>query len=373
VSAPSAAAGSGARIERLDVRACRIPTDAPEADGTLAWDATTIVLVEARAGDRTGIGYSYADVAAADVIAGPLQEAVLELDAFATPAAALAMERCVRNLGRTGIASLAISAVDAALWDLKARLLEVPLADLLGRVRAAVPVYGSGGFTTYSLDRLREQLGGWAADGIRMVKMKVGTDPSADLGRVAAARDAIGPDVELFVDANGAWTRAEAIGWAAALARFDVRWLEEPVVADDVDGLRILRERVPPGMAVAAGEYAWSPADLERLLAADAVDCLQADVTRCLGVTGWMAGDVLCRARSMPYSAHCAPALHAHPAAAATQLRHVEHFHDHVRIEGMLFDGVAPLRDGRIWPSASDPGNGLAIRPDAAARWQVWP
>jgi L-alanine-DL-glutamate epimerase-like enolase superfamily enzyme len=283
------------------------------------------------------------------------------------------MERRVRNVGATGIASLAISAVDSALWDLKARLLDVPLADLIGRVRAGVPVYGSGGFTSYPLDRLESQLGGWAADGIRMVKMKVGTDPAADLERVQVARDAIGPDVELFVDANGAWTRSEAIGWAAALAAFDVRWLEEPVVADDVAGLRIVRERVPPGMAVAAGEYAWSPRDLERLLAAEAVDCLQADATRCKGVSGWMAGDALCRTRAMPYSAHCAPALHAHPASAAGQLRHIEYFHDHVRIEGMLFDGVAPLRDGRIWPSTSDPGNGLAIRDEMIARTQVWP
>jgi L-alanine-DL-glutamate epimerase-like enolase superfamily enzyme len=137
-----------ARIERIDVAAYTIPTDAPEADGTLRWDRTTIVVVDATAGEHHGLGYSYADTATARLIAELLAGVVTGLDAYSPPAAWAAMVHAIRNLGRPGIASMAIAAVDTALWDLKARLLGLPLVTLLGAVRDEVPVYGSGGFTS---------------------------------------------------------------------------------------------------------------------------------------------------------------------------------------------------------------------------------
>ncbi len=366
---PSPQSRPAAPIERLDVSAFTIPTDDPEADGTIAWDRTTLVLVEARAGGTTGIGYSYTGEAAATVCRGVLAEAVRGIDALAPPAAHHAMSRAVRNLGRPGLVATAISAVDNALWDLKARLLGLALVDLLGAVRDAVPVYGSGGFTSYPLDRLRNQLGGWASEGIGMVKMKVGADPGADLERVRAARDAIGPDVALFVDANGAYDRKQALRFADAYAGLAVAWFEEPVSSDDLDGLRLLRDRAPGGMDIAAGEYGYTPDYFDRMLAAGAVDCLQADATRCLGITGWMGVNALCEARSMPLSAHCAPAIHAHPAAAAGRLRHIEYFHDHVRIEHLLFDGVVEPRDGVLYPDLDRPGIGLELKRGEAERY----
>lgn len=360
-------------IERLAVAAYTIPTDGPEADGTAHWDSTTMVLVEASAGGRCGLGFTYAGAAAARVITDQLAPVVTGTDAMDVPGAWAAMVRAIRNQGRPGICSMAIAAVDAALWDLKAKLLDVALVTLLGAIRDAVPIYGSGGFTTYSRERLQEQLGGWAAEGIRMVKMKIGAEPERDLDRVRAAREAIGPETQLFVDANGAFSRKQALAFAEAFAAFDVVWFEEPVSSDDLPGLRLLRDRAPAGMEIAAGEYGYDLAYFERMLAAEAVDVLQADASRCAGITGFLRAASLCEARSLPLSAHTSPSLHAHVCCAAPQLRHLEYFYDHARIEQMLFDGVLRHVDGALRPDRSRPGLGLTFKRQDAEQWRVYP
>lgn len=360
-----------APVERIEVSAYTIPTDSPESDGTFEWDSTTLVLAEARAAGETGIGYSYTGTAAARLIQDVLAGAVAGLDAMDVPAAWEAMRHAVRNLGRPGIASTAIAAVDAALWDLKARLLGLPLLTLLGAVRDAIPVYGSGGFTSYSLDRLREQLGRWSAEGISKVKMKIGRDPAADLERVRAAREAIGRDDELFVDANGAFSRKSALAFAGAVADLGVTWFEEPVSSDDLEGLRLLRDRGPAGMAIAAGEYGYDLFYFRRMLDAGAVDVLQADATRCAGITEFLRVGALCAAAPVPLSAHTAPSLHAHPCCALAAAVHVEHFHDHARVERMLFDGALTPRAGSLVPDRSRPGLGLDFKRADAERFRV--
>jgi L-alanine-DL-glutamate epimerase-like enolase superfamily enzyme len=356
-------------VERLDVSAYTIPTDAPESDGTAQWDATTIVLVEAHAGDRIGLGYTYGDAATAVLVRDTLAEVVEGRDALAVRASWEALGRACRNLGRPGLASMAIASIDTALWDLKARLLELPLASLLDAAHDTVPIYGSGGFTSYSDERLAEQLGGWAEQGIPRVKMKVGRDPDRDLHRVGVAREAIGANTELFVDANGALSRKAALRFARAYAeRFDVCWFEEPVSSDDLDGLRLIRDRAPEGMEVAAGEYGYMLPYFERLLEAGSVDCLQADVTRCEGITGFMQVAALCEARSLQLSAHCGPSIHVHPCCAVVPLRHLEYFHDHVRIEQIFFDGVLAPVEGELRPDLSRPGNGLELKRDDIQR-----
>jgi L-alanine-DL-glutamate epimerase-like enolase superfamily enzyme len=338
----------------LDVHVCTVPTDEPESDGTAEWNATTIVVVEAHAGGRVGVGYTYCDAAAATVVRSTLAECVDD----DVRASWLSMTAAVRNAGRPGIAFCAVSAVDQALWDLKARLLDVPLVVLLGAAHDTVPVYGSGGFCSYSDDRLREQLGGWAADGIPCVKVKAGREPDGDPTRLDAARDAIGDDVELFVDANGAFTAKEALGWAERYAlEWNVSWFEEPVSSADVDGLRLVREHGPAGLEIAAGEYAYVPADFRNLIGA--VDVLQADVTRCGGITGLLSVSGLANAHGLDVSAHCAPAISAHAFCAVERRRHLEYFHDHVRIERLLFDGVLEPEQGALRPDRSRAGNGL--------------
>lgn len=358
-------------IDTLEVSAYRIPTDKPESDGTIAWDSTTLVLVEVEAGGVHALGYSYADIATAKLIEAKLKSVVIGMDAHSPNAAFVAMVRAIRNLGRPGIVSMAISAVDTALWDLKAKLVGLPLATLFGPVRDAMPIYGSGGFTSYSIDELQAQLGGWAGQGIGRVKMKVGRHPQHDLDRVAAARAAIGSEVALFVDANGGYTRKQALQFAELYAGCGVSWFEEPVTSDDLDGLRLLRDRAPAAMDITAGEYGYDITYFHRMLAAGAVDVLQADATRCGGYTGFFQAAALCEAHHLPLSSHCAPALHLAAGCAARPFVHAEYFHDHARIENMLFDGVARPRDGALKPDLARPGHGLEFRHADARRFAV--
>ena len=363
-------AGAGPRIDAVRVSTYVIPTDAPESDGTLEWDRTTLVVVELGAGGLTGLGYTYADAATAAVVRDTLADTVKGEDALAIPAAARRMLDRVRNLGRPGIAAMAISAVDNALWDLKARLLHLPLAVLLGISRPETPIYGSGGFTSYSIPELQRQLEGWAQQGLPFVKMKVGRDPAEDPRRVRAAREAIGA-TQLFVDANGAYARKQALALARRFADLDVRWFEEPVSSDDLPGLRLLRDDAPPGMDIAAGEYGYDPFYFRRMLEAGAVDVLQADATRCGGISGFLAAHALADAHGLPLSAHCAPALHLHLGCALPRVRHLEYFHDHQRIESLLFDGTVRPRHGALAPDLTRPGLGLTLKNDEARRFLV--
>jgi L-alanine-DL-glutamate epimerase-like enolase superfamily enzyme len=366
----SAVAASAGAVSAVRAAAYRIPTDAPESDGTFAWDATTIVVAEVEGGGERGLGYTYGDASVAGLVEGALAGAVRGTDVLDTGAAHAAATAKLRNIGRTGPGAMALSALDVALHDLKARLLGVPLARLLGAVRDGVAIYGSGGFTSYDDARLAEQLGGWAREGIPRVKMKVGRDADRDSHRLDVARSAVGDDVELMVDANGAYDRKQALLWAHRFAGRGVTWLEEPVSSDDVAGMALVRDRAPAGLEIAAGEYAWRECDALGLIGA--VDVLQVDVTRCGGITTTLHIDALARARSIPTSIHCAPALAAHAGAAMATLRHIEYFHDHVRIEGMLFDGVPAVGAGGVLLADLDrPGLGLELRGADAERWRA--
>lgn len=367
------AAVSDSAVDALDVSVYTVPTDAPEGDGTLAWDSTTMVLVAARCGDVTGTGRTYGPPACVDVVGDQLTEVVVGRDALDVGAAFGAMVASVRNAGRPGAVGYAISAVDIALWDLKARLLDLPLHRLLGTVRTEVPVYGSGGFTTYDAGQLRDQLQAWTLQQIPRVKIKVGeswgAEPGRDLARMAQARDVIGPDVELYVDANGGYGRKQAVRIADAAADCDIRWFEEPVSSDDLEGLRAVREAVRPD--VTAGEYGGDLTYFRRMCAAGAVDCLQADVSRCGGITEWLRIAAVAASYHLEISGHCAPHLHAHAAAATPNLRHLEWFHDHVRIERMFFDGVLDPTGGTVTPAPGAAGHGLTLRAEVARRYQA--
>lgn len=356
-------------IEKLEVSSYTIPTDFPESDGTLEWDSTTIVLVHARAAGRAGIGYTYTDDAAAKLIHGKLKKKIEGQNALSVSGPWREMQIAVRNLGHPGISASAIAAVDTALWDLKANILGVPLVTLFGQLRPGVPIYGSGGFTSYSNKQLQKQLGGWVEQGIPRVKMKIGRDADADIDRVRAARKAISERAELFVDANGAYSRKQAIRMAEIFAEFGVRWFEEPVTSDDLEGLCLVRDRAPAIMEIAAGEYGYTSWYFERMLNAGAVDVLQADCTRCAGFTGFLQADALCQAHHIDLSAHTSPALHTHVCCAAQRIRHLEYFHDHVRIENMLFDGVPQPVIGELRPDLSRPGLGLEFKLADAQRF----
>ncbi len=358
-------------ISQVSASAYSIPTETPESDGTLKWTSTTLVLVQVTAASITGSGYSYTSSASANVVDEVLAPAVIGRDPMDIPGSWEAMRRAIRNLGRTGIVSTSISAVDVAVWDLKARLLGIPVSHLLGRCHETIPVYGSGGFTSYDLSKLRDQLGRWAHEGLGMVKMKVGRDPKTDIDRVTAARKAIGDNVMLFVDANGAYSRKQALYFAQAYAELEVCWFEEPVSSDDVDGLRLIRDRAPAGMDITAGEYGYDLFTLCRLLDHGSVDVLQADATRCGGISEFLRVGALCEAKNIPLSSHCAPLIHLDVACAIHRMRHMEYFFDHVRIERLLFDGVPRPEGGLLKPNSSRPGHGWEFKQADAEKFRV--
>ncbi|MBE1552142.1 L-alanine-DL-glutamate epimerase-like enolase superfamily enzyme [Mycobacterium sp. OAS707] len=370
----STLAASAAHVADVSATAYTIPTDAPEADGTIAWDNTTLIVAQARWADVIGLGWTYGSPACVDIINELLAETVEGRSVFDVAGCFDAMVKAIRNIGRGGVGGQAISAVDVALWDLKARVLQVPLHHLIGAVRDAVPVYGSGGFTTYDAGQLREQLTAWAKElGIPRVKIKIGESWGArvdrDLARMAQARDVIGDDVELYVDANGGYGRKQAVRVMNQAADLDVRWLEEPVSSDDLEGLAQVRAAVRAD--VAAGEYGYDPYYFRRMCEAGAVDCLQADASRCGGITGWLHAAAVAAAYGLQISGHCAPHLHAPVALATPNLRHLEWFHDHARIEMLYFEGsVLPL-DGMMRLDATRSGHGLTLRSEELEIYQV--
>lgn len=362
---------SEASIAEVSVTAYTIPTDAPEADGTFEWDSTTLVLAEIKAADRTGLGYTYGNKATVPAAKHLAEKCLRGQSAFDIPRLHHAMQRQVRNDGSRGIASMAISALDVALWDLKARLLDCAVSNLLGSAQCRVAAYGSGGFTSYSDAQLTAQFSGWAKEGLQRVKMKVGSNPAADPERVRVARKSIGPGVALFVDANGAYSVKQALALAETYSAEGVSWFEEPVSSDHLADLHLIRGRAPVGMDIAAGEYGYDSFYFRRMLEAGAVDVLQLDATRCKGFTGFLEGASVAASFGIPLSAHCAPSLHMHVACAVPQFRNIEYFHDHARIEQMLFDGFVPAKHGYLEPDRSAPGLGLTFKHKDAKRYAV--
>jgi L-alanine-DL-glutamate epimerase-like enolase superfamily enzyme len=348
-----------------------VPTDAPEGDGTFSWDTTSMVLVQLSSGSTRALGFTYADAGTAAVAQRLLTNVVVGSDPFCHAATLQEMLRRIRNLGETGIAMMAVSAIDNALWDLRARLMDLPIVSLLGQVRAGVPVYGSGGFTTYSDRQLSDQLGGWTESGFANVKMKIGRHPDKDLARVETARKAIGDSCNLFVDANGAYGVVQSIKMAERFAAYGVQWFEEPVSSDNLVGLKQVRERAPAGMDIAAGEYGYTAWYFRSMLDAEAVTVLQADCTRCGGISGFLDAAALCWAHNVPLSSHCGPSMHLHVCCAVPRAVHMEFFHDHVRIERMFFDGFCEPVKGCMIPDLSRPGMGLELKEKDAARFRI--
>lgn len=362
----------GPIIRGSKVQVYTVPTDAPEADGTLAWDSTTMVLVIIEAGDQRGIGYTYADESTGRLVKTLLQKEVDGRNAFEHGAILQELYRQVRNSGETGISRMAISAIDNALWDLRAKLLDISLVSLLGSVREGIPIYGSGGFTSYDDAQLTKQLGGWAEQRFSMVKMKVGTRAGDDARRVSVARKAIGEDTKLFVDANGAYTVTQALALGNEFAQAaNVSWFEEPVSSDNLAGLREVRARAPIGMDIAAGEYGYTAWYFDRMLNAEAVTVLQADATRCGGISGFLDAGALCWAANTPLSSHCGPSMHLHVCCAVPRAIHMEFFHDHVRIERMFFDGFCEPINGVMSPDRTRPGMGLTLKEKDAERFLI--
>ncbi len=359
-------------ITGLSVSGYTVPTDSPESDGTLNWDTTTIVLVELQAGNVSALGYTYADGSITTLINKRLRPMIIDKNPFENGKIVDNLLAAIRNDGHCGLAYMAVSAIDIALWDLKARLLGLPLALLLEKVKEKALIYGSGGFTSYSDKQLEKQLGGWANEGITAVKMKIGRHPEDDPHRIKVARTAIGPNTDLFVDANGAYLAKQAIAIADKFIANKVSWFEEPVSSDNLTDLAFIKQHLPSGINVAAGEYGFAPGYFLNMLMHNAVDVLQADATRCGGITGFLKAGTLCDTFQLPFSFHCAPSVHLHAALALPNFYIGEYFHDHVRIEKMFFDGAVKPKNGYLSPDLSSPGLGLVFKRQDVEKYKIY-
>lgn len=358
-------------VRNLNVSAYKIPTDAPEADGTIQWNSTTLVLVEVEAANKTGTGYTYADESTAYFIRDKLKDLVLDKNVLDIQGINSLLIQQVRNSGTCGITMMAISAVDNALWDLKAKIFDVPLCKLIGQAKDGMLIYGSGGFTSYNKKQLQQQFSGWADQGIQYMKMKIGSHPEKDVQRVRDAREILNDDVQLMIDANGAYTARQALQKAIDVVQYNVTWFEEPVSSDNLEGLRFIREHAPEQMNIAAGEYGYNLPYFQAMLKAKAVDVLQADATRCGGITGFLKAGFLAEAHQLPFSSHCAPALHLHAAVCLPSFFIAEYFHDHVRIEKLFFDGVPSVENGVIKPDLSRAGFGFDFKYRDAEKYKL--
>jgi L-alanine-DL-glutamate epimerase-like enolase superfamily enzyme len=359
-------------LEDIQAAAYTFPLDRPESDGTLEWSATTMVLVTVRAGGKTGIGYSYVSAAAITVVYDFLKPAIVNRNVMNVNELHAAMTSAIRNQGQCGIAMMALSAVDIALWDLKAKVLEIPLYTLLSPAKGKIDVYGSGGFTSYSKGELQHQLAQWVEDGIPKVKIKIGRDIESDVKRVTWSRQAIGNYTELYVDANGAYSAKQALAQSKLFEASGVTWFEEPVVASDHKALNFLRKQVSPLMRIVGGEYGFSLSDFLSMLVDETVDVLQADATRCGGITGFVNAGRLAEAFHTPLSSHCAPTIHIGAAMSLTNFSVLEYFHDHVQIESKYLDGFVIPQEGSLKPDPSRPGLGIEFKWQDAARFKVY-
>jgi L-alanine-DL-glutamate epimerase-like enolase superfamily enzyme len=321
----------------------------------------------------TGISYSEGAGPVRSLIHDQLSDLIVGADPFETEKLWTNMFWRTRGNGRKGVAFQAISAVDNAVWDIKAKALGVPLYRLLGSAHDRVPVYGSGGWTHYTEKELvREQMS-FVERGFPRTKMKVARDfgraEKEDIARLAAIRKTLGDDVTIFVDANNGYYAKQAIRMAAAFKDYDIGWFEEPVLADDIPGLASIAKAI--SIPVATGEHEYTKYGFRDLITAGAADIVQADVGRVGGVTEWMKIAHLAAAFNLPIAPHAYALLHLHPAMATPNLMVVEMLDiEWQPMMKWLIDPPHP-ENGQWTPDPDRPGNGIELNPSAVKKYAI--
>jgi len=320
-----------------------------------------------------GLGVGQAAPGARQVIETTLRRVLIGQDPFNIEKLWNDMFWHVRGFGRKGVAFCALSVVDTGLWDLKAKALRLPLYRLLGPYTDSVPIYGSGGWTNLSEDELVAEMVGYVEQGIGRVKMKVGKDfgrsEREDLQRLAAVRKAVGDDVAIYVDANNGYYAKQAIYMAKEFEQFQVGWFEEPVLADDVQGLAEIRQAI--NIPVATGEHEYTKYGFKDLIARGGADIVQPDVGRVGGVTEWIKVAHLAHAFNLPVAPHAAQLVHLHLACATPNLKVVEHLGTALEGDGIWYTDIPEPKDGMWAPFPDRPGLGLELDPHAVEKWSV--
>ena len=278
---------------------------------------------------------------------------------------------CVRGVGRKGLAFCALSAVDVALWDLKAKHFNVPLYQLLGPYTDSVPVYGSGGWTNFNTEELVAEQTGYVERGFKAVKMKVGKDfgmsEREDIQRLAAVREAVGDDIEIYIDANNGYYAKQAIYMGKAFEEYRVGWFEEPVLADDIDGLAAIAKAID--IPVATGEHEYTKFGFKELIARGGADIVQPDVGRVGGITEWMKVAHLAHAFNLPVAPHAYQLIHLHLACATPNLKVVEYLGIAEESDKTVYKEWSPPKDGMWSPDPNKLGLGLELDPEAVEKY----
>ena len=320
-----------------------------------------------------GLGICQAAPGTRQVIETALKDVLIGQDPFAIEKLWNDMFWRVRGYGRKGVALCALSGVDIGLWDLKAKALGLPLYRLLGPYAESVPIYGSGGWTNFSQDELVAEMTDYVEQGIKRVKMKVGKDfgrsEREDIQRLAAVRKAVGDDVAIYVDANNGYYAKQAIYMAREFEQFQVGWFEEPVLADDIQGLAEIRRAI--NIPVATGEHEYTKYGFKELIAGGGADIVQPDVSRVGGVTEWMKVAHMAHASNLPVAPHAVQLVHLHLTCATPNLKVVEYMNMALETDRLWYTEFPQQRDGMWAPFPDRPGLGLELDPYAVEKWAV--
>jgi len=367
-----------ATIESISVATARVPLESVTSFATRTVTARDYGLVKVRAGGVEGIGFCYAGSSGGALVAHAVEQLlaplVLGRDSLTVEGLWQRMFQETVLQGRAGSVMRAISIVDCALWDLNARAAKLPLYKYLGAaVERAVPAYASGGY--YLAGKTPKELGremaGYAEAGYRAVKMKVGRlSPKEEEERVKAARDAVGPDVELMLDANNAWhDLPTAMRYMKRFELYDPYWIEEPFFPDDIENHARLARLTR--VTVATGEIGTGRWHFKEILDKGAAQILQTDALVCGGISEWRRIAATAASYGVTVCPHWFHDLHAHLVAATPNARYVEFFpDDQVLNFRRLIDEQLKVEDGMlILPSSAGLGFGFDER--AVARYAL--
>lgn len=359
------------RIARVDVDVLAIPLEQPFAAAVGRFEAVHLllarVLTEAGpAGLGTGFAFSAGDARVILAAIRELSGVVCGRDARRPEELWAAMATATTFLGRCGAAMSAIGVLDVAAWDCAARAAALPLWKFLGGARERIAAYGSGGSVAANDAELVAEMEAFAAAGLSAVKLKLGGGCGLrrDCERLAAVRRALGDDVRIAVDANQQWRAKEAVAAAARLAAFDLWWLEEPLPADEIEGL--VEVRAKAAVPVATGESNAGPADFARMLRLGAADILMPNVQRVGGITPWRKIAAAAETLGVAVAAHVQPEVQVHLMCAVPPAIALEHvpwwpwpYEEPLAIEGGF--AVPPSR----------PGLGVTLARDYVERYRV--
>ena len=346
------------------------------ADSTRNVETIGFVVVDvATDAGLHGIGVTYHEVggeAIREFILHAVKPKLLGRSPFETEALYEENFHYMRGVGRKGLAFCAYSAVDIALWDIKGKALGMPLYRLLGGNNPQVEIYASGGWTSYTTEELVAEAKLMVSQGYKKIKLKVGVDGgknlAEDVRRVAAVREAIGPDIGFMLDANNVWRAATAIQFANRIREYDIEFFEEPVFADDIPGLAEFKRGTD--IPLATGEHEYTRYGIRDLILGNAVDIVQCDTTRIGGYTETLRAMAISQAWNKGFAPHGMEHIHMHLVAAAPNGLYLEKLF----MFGELVDNVylnAPKPVNGILTIPEKPGLGLELNTDYLKEYGV--